>query len=123
MPLLLWVVRFAGVITRALGALLRMFKATRFGQWIWFYLFFYLSGLIGKILWLLGITLVANQFATPYFTGIIAGQMLGMPAEWVSFVGLLKLDQAITVMLSAVAIRMLDQVKIQRRRDAWQAPL
>lgn len=123
MPLLLWVARFAGAITRGLGALLKLFKGTRFGQWLWFYLFFYLSGLIGKILWLLGITLVANQFATPYFTSTIAGYLLGMPAEWVAFVGLVKLDQAITVILSAVAIRMLDQVKVQRRRDAWQTPL
>lgn len=112
-----------GGLTRGFAALLRWFRGTKFGAWIWFHLFLYMGGLIGKMLWLLGITLVANEFATPVFTGLIAGQLMGLPSEWVSFIGLTKLDQGITIILSAVAIRMIDQVRVQRRRDAWQTPL
>lgn len=117
------IARLVAAIGRALAAALRWFRGTKFGAWIWFHLFLYLGGLIGKILWLLGITLVANEFATPVFTSLIAGSLMGLPSEWVSFIGLTKLDQGITIVLSAVAIRMVDQVRVKRRRDAWQTPL
>lgn len=117
--LLAWILRIGSHLTRVL----RTFRATTFGKWLWFHLFLYMGGLIGKMLWLLGVTLVANQFATPVFTGLIAGSLMGLPSEWVSFIGLTKLDQGITIILSAVAIRTVDQIRVQRRRDAWQQPL
>lgn len=123
MPVFALLVKGIAWVIRLGSTALRLFRGTQFGKWIWFHLFMYAGGLVGKLLWLLGITLVANEFATPVFTSLIAGNLMGLPSEWVSFIGLTKLDQGITIILSAVAIRMLDQVRIKRRRDAWQTPL
>jgi hypothetical protein len=110
-------------IGRGIAALLGAIRATRIGRAIWFGLFVYMGGVIGRMFQLAGVTLVANEFVTPHLTDLVAGRILGLPAEWVQFIGLTKVDQAITIVLSAVAIRTIDQVQIKRHRESWQTPL
>lgn len=108
---------------RGMRGLLGAFRATRMGKAIWFGLFLYAGGLIGRILQFIGVTLVANEFVTPHLTGLVAGYILGLPPEWVQFIGLTKADQAMTVVFSALVIRTVDQVQVRRRRESWQTPL
>lgn len=121
-----WLARIGtmlGGITRGLSAVLRSFKATRFGKWIWFGLFTYMGGVIGRMFQYAGVALVATEFAAPVLTDVVAGHLLGLPPDWVQFIGVTKLDQCITIVLSAVAVRVVDQVQLRRNRDRWQAPL
>lgn len=110
-------------IGRGLTWLITAFRATRLGKAIWFGLFFYMGGLIGRLFQLAGVTLVANEFVTPHLTNLVAGHILGLPTEWVQFIGLTKADQAMTIVFSALVIRTVDQVQVRRRRESWQTPL
>lgn len=117
------IVVMLGGIARGVTGLLRAIKATRMGRAIWFGLFIYMGGVIGRLLQLVGVTIVANEFATPHLTTLVAGHLLGLPSEWVQFIGLTKADQAMTIVFSALVIRTIDQVSVRRRRESWQTPL
>lgn len=112
---------------RRLGPMLRKIfqavKGSRFGKWIIFYLFYYMGGLIEKLLKVIGISFVMNKFATPHFTAWFAGKFVGLDPMWVSFLQLVKLDSAITVILSAMAIAAVDNVSVKRRSDDLNSPL
>lgn len=110
-------------IGRGVAWLIGAFRASRLGKAIWFGLFFYMGGVVGRLLQLAGVTLVANEFVTPHLTDLVAGRLLGLPPEWVQFIGLTKADQAMTIVFSALVIRTVDQVQVRRRRDSWQTPL
>lgn len=99
-------------------------KATTWGQWIMFYLFTYLGGLIGKALGLIGVTLVVNEFVTPELTPLISTHLLGMPVEWQQLLALTKIDQAVTVIMSAIAIAVASRVYVARHpTNDWGEPL
>lgn len=123
LPLLGGVVGTLVTIGSGIASLVRGLKASKWGAWLMFSLFTFMGGLIGRLMQLLGITLVANTFATPVFRDLVVGKLLGLPPVWLGFIGLTKVDQAITIILSAVAIRVVDQVRVKRRRDEWQTPL
>ncbi len=114
-------------LLRGIGALIARgftwIKATTWGQWLIFYLLTFLGGIIGKIFLLLGVTLVVNRWVTPELTPMIANHLLGMPPEWIDLLALTKIDQAITIVLSAIGIAMADRVFVRRKRNAWQQPL
>lgn len=114
-------------LIRAIGALIARgftwIKATTWGQWLIFYLLQYMGGIIGKVLLLLGVTLVVNRWVTPELTPLIANHMLGLPPEWVDLLSLTKIDEAITIVISAIGIGTADRVMVMRRRNAWQQPL
>lgn len=114
-------------LVRGIGALIARgftwIKATTWGQWLIFYLLSFLGGIIGKAFLLLGVTLVVNRFVTPELTPMIANHLLGLPPEWVDLLALTKVDQGITVVLSAIAIGTADRVMVMRKRNAWQQPL
>lgn len=118
------------VITKWLAAisgwfkiLLANVKASKWGQWLWFTLFTWLGGILGRIFTLLGVTLVVNEFVTPELTPIVAGHLLGMPTHWVQLLALTKIDQALTILISAMGIAVADKISVQRRQNAWQQPL
>lgn len=112
---------------RALFALLAKgfngLKGTTFGGWLWFTLYTYLGGLIGKLLLLLGVSMVVNQWVTPNLVPYIANDLLAMDPNWVQFMALSKIDQGMTVILSAMGIAVADKISMQRRVGSWQTPL
>lgn len=69
-----------------------------------------LTSIVGRVLWLLGISAV-------YYTGMTAvtstleSQMMGninsLPGTMLAYFGLLKIDIAISIFLSAISIRMM----------------
>lgn len=108
------------------GAFARFFaamRATKWAQWLWFYLFTFLGGLVGKLFTLIGVTLAVNTFAMPAITNLIATRLLGLPAVWVQYLALTNIDKATTIILSALAISVADRVYVARRRASWQTPL
>lgn len=98
-------------------------KATTWGQWLFFYLLTFMGGIIGRMLSLLGVTLVVNRFLTPSLMPFIANNLLSLPTEWIQFLALTKIDQGITVIMSAMAIAVADKVSVRARRNSWQTPL
>jgi len=121
-----WLSVIFGMV-RGIGALLlRLFsvlRASKWGQWFTFYLLTYMGGVLGRILLLLGVTLVVNEWLTPEITPLIAQHFLNLPPVWIQLVALTKLDKALTIIISAMAIAVADKVSVQRRRNAWQTPL
>ena len=85
--------------------------------WLWqtfmYYMFFYLGGVIGEVFKFLGIAFVATKFATPVLTDLVASRLLGLPPEWAQMMALSRVDDAITVILSAVVISSSRKVKLQ----------
>lgn len=59
-----------------------------------------------RILLALGIGFVAFTVALPNMYTFIQGYFNGMPPDYLSIVGMLKIDIAITMILSAAAARM-----------------
>lgn len=114
-----WVPRLGGMLRKIFQAV----KGSRFGKWIIFYVFYYMGGLVEKFLKVLGISFVVNKYLTPQFTSWFAGKFVGLDPRWVSFLKLVQLDSAITVVLSAMAIAAADSVAVKRRSDDLNSPL
>ena len=60
--------------------------------------------LIVQLLLFFGITMVVNNVAVPEFRNVIVSHITGLPAQWIQFLALTKIDQCITIMLSAFGI-------------------
>lgn len=110
-------------IGRLLGYVFRAVRGSRLGKWFIFLLFTYAEGLIKKILGVLGIAFVVNKFLVPELRPWIVEKFLGLDPKWSAFVGLVKLDQAITVLLSAIAIAAASKMSVERRKDHINQPL
>lgn len=98
-------------------------KALKWVRWLWWMLFVNMGGIIGLIMKWLGISFLVTEYAMPHLTPLVSEYLLNLPPDWAQFVALTKIDQAITVVLSAAAIKAADQIQVKRRRDAWQMPL
>lgn len=61
--------------------------------------------LVARVLVAFGLAFVSWHFAVGPILDAIKGQLVGMPADIAQWVGLLKFDQAITVICSAYVIR------------------
>lgn len=112
---------------RGIGALLlKVFaglRASKWGTWMMWSLFSFMGGLIGKIFTLLGVSLAVNEWVTPELTPLVSQHLLNLPTEWIQLMALTKIDQALTVIISAIGIATADRVYMTRRRNAWQQPL
>lgn len=104
-----------GKLPGSLGAFFRSVAPKRMGTWLWYMLFTYLGGLVSKIFTLIGVSMVVNEFVTPELTQLVAGQLAGMPSHWVQMLALTKIDQALTVLISAMGIAMASKIQLQRR--------
>lgn len=100
-----------------------LLSGSRLGQWLWFTFFSYMGGLLGRLFTLLGVTLVVNKFLTPELTPLVADKLLSMPTVWINLLALTKIDQALTVLLSAIVIATADKVMVRKSQLGWQTPL
>lgn len=114
-----WIRGIGLLVSRGFGWI----KATTWGKWVFFYLLTFMGGIIGRIFSLIGLTLMVNSFVTPSLMPFIADNLLNLPTEWIQFLALTKVDQAITVIMSAMAIAMADKMSVTARRNKWQTPL
>lgn len=110
-------------IGRLGGRLFTMLKGSRYFKWLFYGFLFYADKLVGKIMMLLGVSFVVNKFVTPSLTSFFLGKFAGLNPVMLAFVGMLRLDQAITVIMSAAAIAAASSMRAARRSDVLNQPL
>lgn len=64
------------------------------------------AGIVGKILATFGLTMVTFDAVLPNLKAFVLSQISGMPAQWVEFLGAIGFGIAISMVLSALTIRM-----------------
>lgn len=65
-----------------------------------------ISGMVGKVLGTFGLSLVTFSSVLPNLKAFITSQLSGMPAEAMDFLGAIGLGQAMSMILSALTVRM-----------------
>lgn len=118
-----------GLLLKMFPALVRVITSMRtwllgrkWGAW----LIFYLAGAVGlfikKVFEFLAISFVAYNWVTPTLVGYVSGPLLGMPPVWQSFMSMTRIDDAITVILSAVIYRMSTSFRVEKKASSpfWQ---
>lgn len=66
-----------------------------------------------QLLLFFGLTLAANKLVLPAFRAEIVSRIGGLPGEWIQFLALCKIDQFITIMLSAFGIVAARKVRLR----------
>lgn len=123
MTFLLSILRWMGRLGPLLLRIFRAVKASRWGKWLAFYLWVYGGGIVAKIIKFLGLSFVVNKFVTPSLTTWFAAKFVGLDPTWVTFLKMVRLDSALTVILSAIAIAAASKVSATKRSDALNQPL
>lgn len=97
---------------RLFSALSGWLMGRKWGTW----LLFYLGGTIGmwlnKIVTFAGVAFVAQTYAAPAFLEKVTGPMLGLPPEWINLFALTKVDQAVSIIVSAVVVKLAMGIKV-----------
>lgn len=66
----------------------------------------YLPGILGRVLLAFGLTLAVNEVGLPALRGFVQSYMGGLPAVLLAYAGAIKLDVAMSMVLSTiVAVR------------------
>lgn len=105
-------------LLRSLTSLRTWLLGRKWGWWLVFYLSTWVGTLIQKCIYFLGISFVAFTFATPVIVDMVAGPMLGMPDHWQAFLSMTRIDDALTVMVSAIVYRMSTSFKVERNSSS-----
>jgi hypothetical protein len=100
-------------ITKLLGQIRLMLGRTRFGNFLMQALAGTVGAVLVRVLTFTGLSLVAYNFGTPLLVQYVAGPMLGLPSDWQAFLSMTRIDDALTVMLSALAFRASMAVKLK----------
>ena len=72
-----------------------------------------LGGLVVKLLQFFGLTLAINTFATPVVLPYIIGPLTGLPPDWQAFLAMARIDRAITILISAMAIAVSARIRLK----------
>lgn len=103
------------------GLLLRLttwITQRKWGVWLSFFIMGAAGQFIGKLLTWAGVYFVSSEFATPHMIPLVSGPLLGMPDPFPALLGLTKIDQAATVILSAIAAKLISKISIRRNPQA-----
>lgn len=112
------------LLTRIPGigsALLRLttwLMERKWGQWLMFFFASALWGFVEKLIGFFGVMLVANQIGVGDLVPYVSGPLLGMPEPFPQLLALTKIDVATTIIISALVVRVLSSIKIQRKPGA-----
>lgn len=117
MPILA-LLRMLPLIGRMLVAITGWLARRKWGQWLMFYLVTGLGTWIEKLLTFAGLMLVSNEFVTPELLPFVTGPLLGMPDPFPQLLALTKIDQAITILISAVVTKAASSIRISRNPSA-----
>lgn len=105
-------------IGRGVTAIITWLAQRKWGQWLMFYLAAGIGAWIQKIVTFAGVMFVSSEYAMPALLPYISGPLLGLPEAWQGFLGLTKVDQAISIILSAVVVRAASSIKIARNPNS-----
>lgn len=105
-------------LVRMLSALRAWMMRGKFGQWI----IFYMAGAVGlfikKIFEFLAISFVAYTWGTPVLIEYVAGPLLGLPQQWQQFISMTRLDDASTIIISALVYRVTSSFRVERKASS-----
>lgn len=90
----------------------------KWGLWLTFFIMSAAGQFIGKLLTWAGVYFVSSEFATPHMIPLVSGPLLGMPSPFPELLGLTKIDQAATVIMSAIAAKLISKIQIRRNPQA-----
>lgn len=118
---LLALLRFIPGVSRLLGTLVGWLTRRKWGNFLMMYLALGIGRWIEKIVTFAGVMLVVHNFAAPALMPMISGPLLGLPDEWQQFMALTRIDEAISIIISAVVVRASASVTLQRNPNspAW----
>ena len=69
--------------------------------------------LVIQLLLFFGLTMAVNNIAVPAFRAEIVSRVGAVPATWINYMALCKIDQFITILLSAFAIVAARRVRLR----------
>lgn len=87
-------------------------------QWIIAGLVWGLTSAVGKLFTTIGLAFVISEFVMPDWLSYFAGMTSGAPAFTLELLGMWRVDDAITVVLSAIAARAASGMITGLRRTA-----
>jgi len=79
-----------------------------------------LPGAVIQFLLFFGVTLAVNTMVVPAWRDIIASYFTGLPAVWIDFIALTRIDQATTIILSALAIAVSRKIRLRPGPNFFQ---
>ena len=115
---MLGLLRFIPQIGTLLLRLSTWLMQRKWGQWVLFYLGGAFFAILDKVVTWLGVMFVANELGVGNLLPYVSGPLLGMPDPFPQLLALTKIDQAATVLLSAVVAKAVSNIKITRRPGA-----
>lgn len=118
MPIIMALLRFIPGIGGLLLRLTTWLTKSRWGLALSFFLVSSIWQVIQRILFFIGLSWVATNYASPQILPLITGPLTSLPPEWVQLLALTKVDQAITIIVSAVVTRAISSIRLQRNPNA-----
>jgi hypothetical protein len=103
---------------RGIGALRLWLTRRKWGNWLIFFMASSVGQMLERFIYFLGISFVAYTWAAPVLINYVAVPLLGLPSQWQAFLAMTRLDDAATVMLSAVVYRVGSAFKVQRNASS-----
>lgn len=105
-------------IARLLLVLTTWLTKRQWGLWLVFFLSSAAWAFVEKLIAFAGIMFVSNSLGVSQLLPYVSGPLLGMPSPFPELLALTKIDKAATIILSAVVVKMVSSIKIQRRPGA-----
>lgn len=118
MPIIMALLRFIPGIGGLLLRLTTWLTKSRWGLALSFFLVSSIWQVIQRILFFIGLSWVATNYASPQILPLITGPLTSLPPEWLQLLALTKVDQAITIIVSAVVTRAISSIRLQRNPNA-----
>lgn len=105
-------------IARLLLALTTWLTRRKWGLWLSFFLSSAAWAFVEKLIGFAGVMFVSNTIGVPELLPYVSGPLLGMPSPFPELLALTKIDKAATIILSAVVVKLVSSIKIQRKPGA-----
>lgn len=105
-------------ISRLLLALTTWLTRRKWGLWLSFFLSSAAWAFVEKLIGFAGIMFVSNSLGVSELLPYVSGPLLGMPSPFPELLALTKIDKAATIILSAIVVKLVSSIKIQRKPGA-----
>lgn len=105
-------------ISRLLLALTTWLTRRKWGLWLSFFLSSAAWAFVEKLIGFAGIMFVSNTLGVSELLPYVSGPLLGMPSPFPELLALTKIDKAATIILSAIVVKLVSSIKIQRKPGA-----
>ena len=105
-------------IARLLLFLTTWLTRRKWGLWLTFFFASALWSFIEKLFVFAGVMFVSHTVGVSQLLPYVSGPLLGMPDPFPQLLALTKIDQAATIILSAIVAKLVGSIKIRRAPGA-----